>query len=207
MSYYNQILNELEKQVTSRIEQSKWEDCYSNFENISFDFEKSRYSVREFIRFFDGDLIFVANRAILGEIPEKEDFSRSLRDLRSGGISRIGLLERVRHSPKGKERNVKITGLFTRARYERLSRIPVLGKVVKYSVGLLRAPSLFQKLEALERELYLQNIEIDRKLNFASFHFEKEISEIYERLSQKTDSIIAGNSQMETMKPDEDRPT
>lgn len=86
-----------------------------------------RYRVEDLVNYDDRLFIWNAYLAVLKREPDEEGFTSFLEILAAGELSKLDILARLRYSPEGRRRKVKIEGLLPHAIARKLSRLPVLG--------------------------------------------------------------------------------
>src|SRR6266850_65019 len=108
------------------------------------------YHVRDLLQYHDRDFVWNAYRALLKRAPDSEGLSAFLGTLRSGRFNKIDVLARLRFSPEGKRNQVTIDGLRMPATIRRLYRVPVIGYIAEWVVGVARLPSLIRSQRQIE---------------------------------------------------------
>lgn len=113
--------------------------------------ERSRYSIADFTAFEGPQFIRCAYRGILGREPDltgREHFETAIG---SGRLSKVEVLGRIRYSPEGRARGVRVSGLLAAYLLRQFFRIPLVGPVVECLYCILRLPRLFREVEAMRR--------------------------------------------------------
>ena len=85
------------------------------------------YRVEDLVKYDDHLFIWNAYLAVLKREPDEEGFTSFLAILDAGQLSKLDILARLRYSPEGRRRNVKIKGLLPQAIARKVSRLPMLG--------------------------------------------------------------------------------
>jgi hypothetical protein len=110
---------------------------------------KDAYHVEELLRYHDGHFIENAYRALLRRAPSDAERARELDALRGGRASKVGIIERLLATPEAAGRGVRVEGLQSPV-MRRLSRVPVVGYVLRLASALVRLPVLMQHQQQFE---------------------------------------------------------
>lgn len=110
---------------------------------------KEAYHVEELLRYHDGHFIENAYLALLRRAPSDAERARELDELRGGRASKVGIIERLLALPEAAGRGVRVEGLQSPL-MRRLSRVPVVGYVVRLAGALVRLPLLVQHQQQFE---------------------------------------------------------
>lgn len=115
---------------------------------------KPSYAAEELLRFNDKAFIRHTYLAALNREPDSEGSAHYLEQIRSGRLTKIEVLGRLRYSAEGRSQGVTIKGLTARFALRLAMRIPVLGYVLESAWLLFTLPSVARKLRALEAALH-----------------------------------------------------
>ena len=115
----------------------------------NLDYRRQDWRLQELMRFYDRQFVQAAYLVLLKRDCDAEGMSDRLGKLRSGDLSRLGLLFRLRYGPEGKEHATRIRGLLVAFAVDSLCRVPVLGLVPRTIQGLIHLPGLQRDLEEL----------------------------------------------------------
>jgi hypothetical protein len=99
-------------------------------------------AIDDLTRFHDRDFVNNAYRALLGREPDSEGCTHYLTQLRTGKMTKVEILARLRYSPEGRAKSVnisKLTGVFL---LESILGLQVIGYIVQLFVALFQCPSL-----------------------------------------------------------------
>jgi hypothetical protein len=99
---------------------------------------KPVYALADFLDAHDEAFIRRAYRGILGREPDAGGFLNYLEQLRTGRVAKVEILGRLRYSPEGREKAVKIRGLLALFVVATASRLPVIGYGLRWLVTLFR---------------------------------------------------------------------
>jgi SAM-dependent methyltransferase len=125
-------------------------DSGSNPQSEPFHEKSDGYQMDDYLKYHHKDFVVNAYRGILKRSPDADGFDHFLRDLQSGKITKAEILGRLRYSPEGRSKKVKVKGLAVNFGIQLLFRIPVLGYLFRVIVGILNLPALFHNLQKLE---------------------------------------------------------
>ena len=115
-----------------------------------------QYHVNDLLQYHDRDFIQNAYRAILKRYPDAGGFEQFLSELRSGRLNKLDVLARLRFSPEGRVKKVRLKGLLLPAAVRRVYGLPVVGYLVRWAVGLARLPRMIRHQQQLESHLLAQ---------------------------------------------------
>jgi hypothetical protein len=114
--------------------------------------DKKEYDLPEFLKYPDEPFILNSYKAIVGKAMHYEDYVKFfsiLALLKTGQMSRRGLLWKLRHSAEGRRRGVKIKGL--RGGFCHLvGMVPVIGYLARLIVAIVRLPMSGSDIERVE---------------------------------------------------------
>ena len=116
---------------------------------------KEQFHVAELLQYHDQHFVENVYSAILGRKPCDVERARELAELRGGRVSKVEIIERLLAAQEEEEdgaspaRRVRIEGLPSPV-VRRLSRVPVLGYVLRLGRALWRLPVLMQHQQGFE---------------------------------------------------------
>jgi hypothetical protein len=151
---------------------------------------KDRYALEDFMRFHEGDFVRNAYRGILGREPDPQGYHHYLTQLREGKMTKAEILGRLRYSPEGKAKSVKITRLIGAFLLESAFRVPVIGYLLQRLAAIFQCPSLLRKFQTFETDTEAQFKLMRQFLN-------QEISAIQEKINE----LISHRNSLATLKP------
>ncbi|QWF16150.1 methyltransferase domain-containing protein [Lysobacter capsici] len=105
---------------------------------------KSQYLLGDLVRYDDAEFVANVYRAVLMREPDGAAFDY-LRALRSGALSKVELLGRIRWSEEGVARAVHIDGLMIPYKLRTWRRIPVLGPALAWVIDVTRLSTLLDR--------------------------------------------------------------
>jgi len=156
------------------------------------DISRNVYRLEEFLRYHDREFIINAYRGILKRDPDPEGFEHYLQNLRSGQMSKVEILGRLRFSPEGKGKGVKIEGLIVPLALALSYKVPVIGYFSRLFVGIANLPTIIKNFERFEVAQYFRWQEFQDRLHrnqeriISFFNAGEERSRAYwEALNQK----------------------
>lgn len=153
-----------------------------------------RYTSEELLRYHDEEFLRYAYHAILRRDPDGRGFASFLDELRSGRVSRIEVLGRIRYSPEGRAAAVPVEGLALRFAVRRARRIPVFGRVIAVLQYVGRLPEVVGSLERLEAANFRRDRDMRCQIDANGVAVESAIVSISKRWSDqlvKTESEVA----------------
>ena len=168
-----------------------------------FPTNKKAFTIEEFICFEDERFIKVANKTILGKEIEKEPLNNYLSLLRNGLLSKTEILANMKYSKEGIANNVEILGLYKRNLIFKSFNIPVLGKLLKIFLSILRLPNTISRLQLLESKNYLLTQELNSKtyelfiLSSENNNLNKKLESLSERSGIELKEIFNKNNFLE----------
>jgi SAM-dependent methyltransferase len=111
---------------------------------------KPSYSLADFLNYHDEDFLRNAYRGILGREPDAEGFHHYLERLRSGSLSKVDILGRLRYSPEGRALKARIAGLFIPFAFRTLGRVPLVGYGIRWVNSIVHLPLIIRNLERID---------------------------------------------------------
>ncbi len=160
----------------------------------SFKFKKNGYHINDFLAYHDRDFVINAYRGALRRLPDPVGLEYYLNNINSGTMTKAEVLGRLRYSPEGRVRKVKIRGLFRNFAIQSSFRIPVLGYFSRILIGIINLPVIIRNFGTLEATAVAQFGQQRNQLNelFAKVKtlvdsFDKHGSELSKVAEQKAD--------------------
>ncbi|MDQ3755506.1 MAG: glycosyltransferase, partial [Acidobacteriota bacterium] len=148
------------------------------------------YHVSDLVQYDDRDFVQNSYRAILKRLPDPAGFDSYLDSLRKGNLDKVGVLIKLRFSPEGRAKHVRVKGLLLPALSRGARRLPVLGYLAQLGAGLAQLPAMVQRQRQLEARIVNQEREkriadlrveeLSKSLDSAHAH----VSETQARLSK-----------------------
>ena len=146
---------------------------------------KAEYSVAEFLVYHDVDFVRTAYRCILRREPDTDGFSHYLNLLRSERMSKAELLGRMRYSPEGKARAVRVHGLILHFALHTAYRIPVLGYGLSLGNFVVRLPAIVRNLKRFEEQTMRRQGEQTLQLNAFVSEVERLVTRVQRELGER----------------------
>lgn len=151
-------------------------DAISEFVNLElqprFVSQKS-YHVNDLLRYHDHQFVWNAYRAVLKREPDEVGLREHLQVLRSGRVSKLDILWRLRYSPEGRRKNVPIEGLGFSGLLRRAYRVPVVGYLLEWAAIVARLPSIIHGQREFESYLVGQQERIVTALRPQLLNYQK----------------------------------
>jgi SAM-dependent methyltransferase len=152
--------------------------------------KKDAYRLDDFLGYHDDEFVRNAYRALLGREPDAEGASRYLAKLRSGELSKIEVLGRIRLSPEGKAAAVTVDGLLVPFGMRTARRIPLIGRLLGIIQYLWRLPDLARHHEMLESALFANRSEARVKLNGIVAEIEQALVDVRNALTSRIEATV-----------------
>jgi O-antigen chain-terminating methyltransferase len=93
--------------------------------------------IKELLGLNDRDFVEMAYRRILQRDPDPTGLEIYLTKLRQGALTKVEILGIMRFSPEGRRKGVRVRGLRLRLFIRSVYRVPLLGPVAHFGIGLL----------------------------------------------------------------------
>jgi SAM-dependent methyltransferase len=167
------------------------------------------WHVEELLRHEDEQFVRSSSHAVLGRDPNAMESERYLAGLRTGELSKPGLLAILTLSEEGRRAGVRIDGLWLARAAERLARLPVIGrpfsKMAKWLdiFQIRREVSRIRIDQAVNRDAVLDLLEVNKWLHGCVRRLESENSAASARLLARELALVRYFSAGETLTPPE----
>ena len=148
----------------------------------------STLSVRDFLNFHDLHFVDFAYVSILGRAPDPAGQEYYLRQLRQGE-DKGSILVRLRYSPEGRARAVKIKGLLPHLIWHALGRAPILGRFVDWTQALLALRASRRSLRGFEAFIFSATERRAQHVDDAMNRICDQIEQLSSRLAESTDRL------------------
>jgi len=120
-----------------------------------------RYHLNDFLALHDQDFVDAAYRGLLKRSADAEGKKYFLEGLRGGRLSKIEILGRLRYSPEGRRHGLRVRSLLPAFAVQHATRLPVIGGLVAFAVGVVRLPRYMRSLQGLEGYQHQRNAELE----------------------------------------------
>ncbi len=117
---------------------------------------KKAYNISDFLNYHDETFVRNTYRCILGREPDFPGLEFYLEKLRSGEFSKVEILGRIRYSPEGRSKKIKINNILPLFAINRIYAIPVMGYIVRLITGIINLPVIINNLT--KYEVYTQRL-------------------------------------------------
>lgn len=145
---------------------------------------QSSHAVEELLAFHDQEFIKHAYLATLNREADADGYTHYLQSIRSGTLSKIEVLGRLRYAAEGRREGVKISGLMRRFAFKLLTKLPLVGYFIEWLALLFRLPSIIRRTERSEASLYAELTTIRDQINAKMLAQEQTIRKLAEILQQ-----------------------
>lgn len=140
----------------------RWKPLASRIES------KSQYALHELLPIPDSEFVEAAYRVVLKRAADPEGFDYFLAQLRSGNMTKIEILGRLRWSAEGMARSVHIDGLLLPYKLHTLERRRLLGPILRWFHG-------FVQVGEIQRRQTMMDNNQDREMLELVRHVETEV--------------------------------
>lgn len=114
----------------------------------------SAYVLKELLAFHDQEFVRNAYRTIMNREVDDAGALHYLQAIRTGCLRKIEVLGRLRYSSEGRREGTKIRWLMTTFAFTLLTKLPVIGYLIRLIILPLRLPSIVRHLECREANLH-----------------------------------------------------
>jgi Domain of unknown function (DUF4214) len=156
------------------------------------------YHVNDLLKYHDRNFIQNAYLAILKRGPDATGYRAFIESLRAGRLNKIDILARLRYSSEGRAKKVQIEGLLLPALVRYAYRVPLLGYLLRLSIGLARLPSMIRYQQQFEAHVLAQQELIADYANSVSRHLSTHASEasaLFETLASRQQLDLLAHEQ------------
>ena len=117
---------------------------------------KKAYNTSDFLNYHDETFVRNTYRCILGREPDLPGLQFYLEKLRSGEFRKVEILGRIRYSPEGRSKKIKINNILPLFAINRIYAIPVMGYIARLITGIINLPVIINNLT--KYEVYTQRL-------------------------------------------------
>ncbi|MBW2185841.1 MAG: methyltransferase domain-containing protein [Deltaproteobacteria bacterium] len=146
-------IDEIVKRVQQEAEQHNFVEKPAEIKSIPEQVDnqfisKDHYHVNELLILDEDVMVDTLYRCILKREsdPAASTFKQQIL---AGILSPLDLIDSIRYSSEGCEKNISVKGLRTRLFLEQLKRIPLIGRLLRVIVALIRLPNFIKQLDQL----------------------------------------------------------
>jgi len=125
-------------------------------ESAPMEYKEGGYLIDDFLKYHDEAFVTNAYQGILSRSPDPSAFKHFLSNLRSGKMTKAEVLGRLRYSPEGRIRHVRIQGLFWNFLIQSSFRMPVFGYFMHLMTAILNLPKIVRNIQAMEGSAFTQ---------------------------------------------------
>jgi len=122
------------------------------------------YDVSDLLHYHQEEFVKNAYTAVLGREADPVGFDIFLKRL-NRGMSKMEILGRMRYSPEGKKKGIKIRGLLPPLTAQMIYKIPVIGYLCRLGISMLRLPRALKDRIDFEHTSMYRNKIIQSQLN------------------------------------------
>ena len=149
---------------------------------------KRRYELSELVGFSDADFIDVAYRTVLRRPPDENGLRHYLHLLRSGGASKVEILDMLCRSEEGRSHGVQIDGLFLPCLVQKWRRKRFVGPFISWAHAFLRLGNVGERQTILDAVQAREHQAIGRLINEVSDQFVQRLASLEAALATRAAS-------------------
>ncbi|MEA3465915.1 MAG: hypothetical protein U9R29_07935, partial [Thermodesulfobacteriota bacterium] len=146
-------IDEIIKRVQQEAEQHNFVEKPAEIKSVHKQVDKQfiskdHYHVSELLTLDEDVMVDTLYRCILKREsdPAASTFKQQIV---SGILSPLDLIDNIRYSSEGCEKNITVKGLRSRLFLEQLKRIPLIGRLLRVVIALIRLPNFIKQLDQL----------------------------------------------------------
>jgi SAM-dependent methyltransferase len=144
---------------------------------------KRQYALSELLRYSDANFVDIAYRTVLRRSPDEGGYEHFVAMLRSGALSKVEILGKLRWSAEGRSREVHIDGLLAPYLLHTWRRKPLIGPVLSWLRGFAMLGTAANRQLALEAAQAHETHHVGLALNAVVSDFEQRLAKLSVRLS------------------------
>lgn len=141
---------------------------------------KDSYSVNDFLGLHDEDFVVNAYEHILGRSPDSSGYGFFIKAIREGRLAKPEILARLRFSPEGRRRAVKVKGLIPQALLQVSYKIPVFGYCIALGNYIFRLPLIIGNFVRFESFFHAKLRELHDQFNSNMTEIEDYLEKLHE---------------------------
>ena len=152
-----------------------------------FEIKQRGYYIGDFLGFHGGEFVNNAYVGILRREPDPEGYEFYLHNLKTGTMSKVEILGRLRFSPEGRTKGVRIKGLLHNFVIQNLFRAPIIGYFSRLFVGIFNLPAIIKNFQTFESYTQSRFLELQNQDSHNISSIRDSIDEISNQLSTIND--------------------
>ncbi len=133
------------------------------------------YALTDFLRYQDADFIWHTYHGVLHRSPDAAGNAYYLHALRTGALSQLEVIGRLRFSPEGKKIGVRIHGLSPAFWIKSTRHLPLIGRVFDWLLCLASLPSMMRNLQTLTHAQARDKRELVQDINEQLQHIDTRL--------------------------------
>ncbi len=139
---------------------------------------KADYQLSDFMNHHGHNFILSAYAGVLGRHPDPEGYHYYLANLQQGKMTKAEIVGRLRYSPEGRRKAVKIKGLMGAFLIQSSYKIPVLGYLIRMASAMFNLPLIIKNIQSLDVYLQDRMLHTHCYINKTNLLLENKINEI-----------------------------
>tara|TARA_R110002110_G_scaffold415765_2_gene655184 strand:- start:34055 stop:34642 length:588 start_codon:yes stop_codon:yes gene_type:complete len=130
---------------------------------LTIDYKQKACSLRDLLTQYDRQFVKNSYLVVLKRDADVQGMNDRLTQLRTGQVSRIELIFRLRYGAEGRSHAVRVKGLSRAFAADRLRRVPVVGGVFGFLRALYYLPRLQRDMEEMRGYIAMQKNDSDER--------------------------------------------
>lgn len=151
-----------------------------------------RIVINDLLVFHDREFIQRAYLALLGRYPDSDGERTFLTRLRDGRLTKAEVLGRLRFSPEGRGRRVRVAGLLPAFALQSLFRLPLIGFVLSWINWCLRLPVMVRNFQTMEAHSHAIHAGLRQQLEMQAEEIERLRATVREQGARERGPAVAG---------------
>ncbi|MBE1445673.1 methyltransferase domain-containing protein [Paenibacillus sp. OAS669] len=166
------VINRSLNRTDEKLHKKEWDIKLPKFNNSNFIQTKDEYHLSDFLNYHDEDFVRNVYRGLLKRNPDPQGMEYYLEQLRSGKLSKIEILGRVKFSKEAKRNKIKVKGITLPFLSNNLYKIPIVGYLLKLVISIIKLPKIIKNLNQYEMFINYRYTEQTKKLDILTQELE-----------------------------------
>ncbi|MBT4522015.1 MAG: DUF4214 domain-containing protein [Halieaceae bacterium] len=133
-------------------------------EMLEVDADRNSWPLAELLCYHDRLFVHNAYVAVLKRDPDKDGMGSALSLLRGGHMSRVEWLLGLCNGPEGSSHQVQVVGLSNAFTKQKIYRIPVIGRLLRFARVLAHLPQMQRDVEDIKRQIAINKSDHNERL-------------------------------------------
>ena len=153
---------------------------------------QDEYRLEQLLAFHDTAFIHNAYTALLRRPPDTRGNAVYLERLRSGSLTKVDILGRLRYSREGRTKKIPVKGLPLKFFLRTAAGIPVAGYLLQMIMAIVHLPAILKNIRALESRLHGHMYDMGEQIQ----HNREHLMALRDHVAQMQDQIIQGRTDL-----------